>query len=155
MAANQRIVVAITMLAVSLAAFGVGYLLLQSTALGAAAAVGLVGATVLFVDPFVGLVTYLLFLYLRPQDYVLALQNIPIMLALSVATFVLMILHMAVRYRMVRLPRVPQILMLWFYAAIVVATVAQRRQHDRRDADFCPRCMHHRHYRPIASSSSR
>lgn len=122
MAANQRIVVAITMAAVSLAAFGVGYLLLQSTALGAAAAVALVGMTVIFVDPFVGLVTYLLFLYLRPQDYVLALKNLPIMLTLSVATFGLMVLHMAVRERLVAFPRVPQnLLMLWFYAAIIVS----------------------------------
>ena len=141
MAANQRIVGAITMVAVSLAALGVGYLLLQSAALGAAAAVALVGMTVIFVDPFVGLVTYLLFLYLRPQDYVLALQNIPIMLALSAATFVLMILHMAVRYRMIALPRVPQnLLMLWFYAAIVVSQLMWLNAANTIDAtlDFLP-----------------
>lgn len=123
--ANQRLVVASTMAAVCLAAFGVGYLLLQSVSLGAAAAVGLIGMTVIFVDPFVGLVTYLLFLYTRPQDYVLALQHLPIMITLSVATFALMILHMAVRYRMVVLARVPQnYLMLWFYAAIIMSHVA-------------------------------
>lgn len=141
MAANQRIVAAATMLAVSLAAFGVGYLLLQSTALGLAAAVALVGMTVIFVDPFVGLVMYLLFLYLRPQDYILALQNIPIMLTLSVATFVLMILHMAVRYRMVALPRVPQsFLMLWFYAAIIVSQLVWLNPVNTIDAtlDFLP-----------------
>ncbi|HXV14557.1 MAG TPA: O-antigen ligase family protein [Candidatus Krumholzibacteria bacterium] len=121
---NQRITVATTLAAVGLAAFGVGYLLLQSTSMGAAAAVALIGMTVIFVDPFVGLVTYLLFLYTRPQDYVLALQNMPIMVALSVATFGLMVLHMAVRHRMIVLAKVPQnLLMVWFYAAIIMSHV--------------------------------
>jgi O-antigen ligase len=123
--ASHRIVVASTMAGACLAAFGVGYLLLQSTAFGMAAAVGLIGMTVIFVDPFVGLVTYLLLLYTRPQDYVAAMQNLPIMLGLSAATFVLMILHMAVRYRMIALARVPQnYMMLWFFAAIVLSHLA-------------------------------
>jgi len=123
---NQRIVVATTLTVVCLAAFGVSYLLLQSTAFGTAAAAGLIGMTVIFVDPFVGLVTYLLLLYTRPQDYVTALQNMPIMIALSVATFALMIVHMAVRYRMVVLARVPQnLLMIWFFAAIVMSHVVR------------------------------
>ncbi len=122
---NQRIVVAATFVAVCLAAFGVAYLLLQDTALGAAAAAAIIGMTVVFVDPFVGLVTYLVFLYTRPQDFVPALQNIPIMLALSVATFALMVLHMAVRHRKVMLARVPQnYLMVWFYAAIIMSHLA-------------------------------
>lgn len=122
--ANQRIVVATTLLAVCLAAFGVSYLLLQSTSFGAAAAAALVGMTVIFVDPFVGLVLYLLLLYTRPQDYILALQNVPMMLALSVATFALMILRMAVRYRMIVLARVPQnLLMVWFFVAIIMSHV--------------------------------
>ncbi len=122
---NQRIVVATTLAAVCLAAFGVSYLLLQSTAFGAAAAIGLIGMTVIFVDPFVGLVTYLLFLYTRPQDYVLALQNMPIMIALSVATFALMILHMAVKHRTIAIARVPQnFLMVWFFAAIIMSHLA-------------------------------
>ncbi|MCI0453283.1 MAG: O-antigen ligase family protein [Candidatus Latescibacteria bacterium] len=121
---NQRITIATTLGAVGLAAFGVAYLLLQSTSMGAAAAVALIGMVVIFVDPFVGLVTYLLFLYTRPQDYVLALQNMPIMVALSVATFGLMILHMAVRHRAITVARVPQnMLMLWFYAAIIMSHV--------------------------------
>jgi putative inorganic carbon (HCO3(-)) transporter len=122
---SRRAVVVITLAVVGLAAFAVGYLLLQSVAWGAAAACALVGMTVIFVDPFLGLVTYLLFLYIRPQDFVLALQHIPIMLGLSVATFVLMILHMAVRYRLITFSRVPQnILMLWFFAAIIMSHVA-------------------------------
>ncbi len=123
--ANQRIVVASTMAGVCLAAFGVAYLLLQSATFGLAAAVGLVGMTVIFVDPFVGLITYLLFLYTRPQDYVIALQSVPIMLGLSAATFALMIVHMAVRHRMIVLARVPQnFVMLWFYAAIILSHLA-------------------------------
>ncbi len=123
--ANQRIVVAGTMVGMCLAAFGVAYLLLQSTALGTAAAAGLIGMTVIFVDPFVGLVTYLLFLYTRPQDYIHALQNMPIMIALSVATFALMVLHMAVRHRTIAIARVPQnTLMLWFFAAIIMSHLA-------------------------------
>ena len=123
--ASQRIVTAGTMVGACLAAFGVGYLLLQSTAFGMAAALGLIGITVIFVDPFVGLVTYLLLLYTRPQDYVAAMQNLPIMLGLSVATFALMVLHMAVRHRMIVLARVPQnYLMLWFFAAIILSHLA-------------------------------
>ncbi|HEU4929405.1 MAG TPA: O-antigen ligase family protein [Candidatus Krumholzibacteria bacterium] len=123
---SQRIVVASTMAGVCLAAFGVGYLLLQSASFGMAAALALIGVTVIFVDPFVGLVTYLLLLYTRPQDYVAAMQSVPIMLGLSVATFGLMILHMAVRHRMIVLARVPQnYLMLWFFAAIVLSHLAR------------------------------
>lgn len=124
--ASHRIAVAATMAGVCLAAFGVAYLLLQSAAFGAAAAIGLVGMTVIFVDPFVGLVTYLLFLYTRPQDFVEALKSVPIMVALSVATFALMVLHMAIRHRAVVLARVPQnMLMLWFFAAMIMSHVVR------------------------------
>jgi len=82
----------------------------------------LLGTVVLLIEPFVGLVNYLLFLYVRPQEYVPGLVGAPIMLILSATTFALMIMHMAIYKRAVVLTRAPQNgLILWFLAAIAAS----------------------------------
>jgi hypothetical protein len=119
---NRRVAIAITFVVTCVLAFAVTQLLLDSMTLAIAAGVGIVGVTVFFVQPFVGLVNYLLFLYLRPQDYVPGLMGAPIMLLIGAATIGLFILHMAIQKRQIRVAHAPQNwVMLWFFAAILLS----------------------------------
>jgi O-antigen ligase len=123
--AERRLIVAGTFVVTCLFAFAVTYLMLKSVALATMAGVGFTGLIILFVEPFVGLINYLLFLYIRPQDYLPGLVGKPIILAIGVATLGLMIVHMAVQKRQVRLAHAPQnFLMLWMFAAILMSQVA-------------------------------
>ncbi|HEX5133266.1 MAG TPA: O-antigen ligase family protein [Candidatus Krumholzibacteria bacterium] len=122
---QRRITVAAIFLVTCLVAFAGTYLLLKSGALGTSLIVGFTGISVLFIEPFVGLINYLLLLYIRPQDYVAAMMGAPVMLAVGAGTFGLMIVHMAVQKRQIRLANAPQNgLMIWFYAAIVMSQLA-------------------------------
>jgi O-antigen ligase len=117
--------VAATFTGTLLATLIVTYLLLQDTRLALAGGVGIVGLTVMFVEPFVGLVNYLLFIYLRPQDYVRALMGMPLMLMIGAATCLIVVLHMAVMKRAITLARSPNnLLVLWFGLAIVASQLA-------------------------------
>jgi len=57
---------------------------MRSLAIAVGGWLGVLGLTMLFIEPFVGLVNYLAFLYIRPQDFVPALQGMPIMLPLNI-----------------------------------------------------------------------
>ncbi len=125
MMTQRRIVVAGTFVVTCLVDFAVTQLLLWSTTAATLVVAGAVGIIVLFIETFIGHVNNQLFLYIRPQDYVTGLIGKPIMLAIGAATFGLMILHMAVQERRIRLKAAPQnLLMLWFYAAIIMSSVA-------------------------------
>jgi O-antigen ligase len=119
------VLVATTFVAVCFLAFVLTYLLLSSTSLAIGACAGLVGGAVLFVQPFAGLVNYLLFLYMRPQDYVPGMVGFPIMLIIGGATLAMFVLHMMIQERQIRLAHAPQNwIMLWFFAAIVLSQLA-------------------------------
>ncbi|MDH3198045.1 MAG: O-antigen ligase family protein [Candidatus Krumholzibacteria bacterium] len=123
---NRRLVVAAVLVGASVLAFLLSMLLLQSTALATAAAAVLVGTVILLIDPFIGLVIYLLFLYVRPQEYMPGLVGAPIMLVLGGATFALMILHMAIYQRTIVFTKSPQNgLILWFLAAIAASHLSR------------------------------
>jgi len=114
---------------------------MRSLAIAVGGWLGVLGLTMLFIEPFVGLVNYLAFLYIRPQDFVPALQGMPIMLLLGGGTAALVVLHRAVRHRKLVFARVPQsAFVLWFYAAIVVSQVAGMRLHGALEAslEFVP-----------------
>ncbi|MDH4037348.1 MAG: O-antigen ligase family protein [Candidatus Krumholzibacteria bacterium] len=122
---NRRLTVAATFVGTLFLTFSLTYLLLQDERMAMAGGVGVVGLTVMFVEPFVGLVNYLLFIYLRPQDYVRALMGMPLMLMIGAATCFMVVLHMAVLQRTITLARSPNnLLVLWFGAAIVVSQLA-------------------------------
>ncbi len=119
---RHRLVLVALFLGAVLAASGMALLLVRNEALGTAAFGALVGGAAIFAEPFVGLVTYLLFLYVRPQDYMAGLQGVPVMLAISSATFALMLVRMAVKDRGIRLIRAPQNLFVaWFVLAIAMS----------------------------------
>jgi putative inorganic carbon (HCO3(-)) transporter len=132
---QRRITVALIFVVTCVIALGVTALLLRSTALGMVAVTAFVGGIVLFIEPFVGLVIYFLLLYIRPQDYVTALIGKPIMLLVGVATFALMMVHMAVQKRSLRLAGAPQnLLMLWFFAGIMLSSLATLYMPDVTEA---------------------
>jgi hypothetical protein len=123
--------------------FALGFTLLAMRSLKFAVAgwLGVIGLTMLFIEPFIGLVNYLILLYIRPQDFVPALAGMPIMLMLGAGTALLVFLHRAVRHRMLVFARVPQhLFVLWFYAAIVLSQIAGMRLHGALEAslEFVP-----------------
>lgn len=121
---RHRIVLAVILLITCGLAFVVTYALLKSMGVATALTAAVVGGIVLFIEPFVGLVNYFAFLYIRPQDYVPAMLGMKIMLIIGGGTFALMILHMAVQKRQIRLAHGPQNpFMLWLYVAIIVSRV--------------------------------
>lgn len=138
---ERRIVVVVVFVSACVLALGFTLLAMRSLKLAVAGWLGVLGLTMLFIEPFVGLLNYLAFLYIRPQDFVPALQGMPIMLMLGGATAALVFLHRAVRQRSLVFARVPQhLFVLWFYAAIVVSQVAGMRLHGALEAslEFVP-----------------
>ncbi|HET6348981.1 MAG TPA: O-antigen ligase family protein [Candidatus Krumholzibacteria bacterium] len=122
---ERRIIVVVTFVGACLFAFGFAVLAMRSLAMAAVAWLGILGFTTLFIEPFVGLLNYLAFLYIRPQDFVPAMEGMPIMLVLGGGTAALVILHSAIRKQRLVFARVPQhLFVLWFYVAIVVSQLA-------------------------------
>jgi O-antigen ligase len=81
-----------------------------------------IGLAMVLIEPFIGLANYLVFLYLRPQEFVHGFVGTPVMLILGGATFGLTILHAVLQRQKIFDLKIPQnIIMVWFYAAIVVS----------------------------------
>jgi len=122
---NRRLTLALVLVGVCVLAFAFAMLTLRSTTMAAAGTVGIVGIILLFVEPFIGLVNYLILLFIRPQDFVPGLVGKPIMLLLGMGTAVIVILHKAVVKRHLTIAKAPHnVFILWFYAAIVVSKLA-------------------------------
>ena len=116
-------------------ALGFTLLAMRSLKLAVAGWLGVLGLTMLFIEPFIGLVNYLAFLYIRPQDFMPGMAGMPIMLLLGGGTAALVVLHRAVRQRTLVFARVPQHLFaLWLYAAIVASQLALMHLHGALEA---------------------
>ncbi len=138
---ERRVVLVATFVGACVLALGFALVAMRSLAIAVGGWLGVLGLTMLFIEPFVGLVNYLAFLYIRPQDFVPALQGMPIMLLLGGGTAALVVLHRAVRQRSLVFARVPQhAFVLWFYAAIVVSQIARMRLRGAFEAslEFVP-----------------
>ena len=134
---ERRIVVVVVFISACVLALGFTLLAMRSLKLAVGGWLGVLGLTILFIEPFVGLLNYLAFLYIRPQDFLPALQGMPIMLMLGGATAFLVFVHRAVRHRALVFARVPQhLFVLWFYAALVVSQVARMRLHGAFEASL-------------------
>jgi putative inorganic carbon (HCO3(-)) transporter len=72
-------------------------LALLSLKIALVAVVGITAALVIFFKPFYGLIIYLVLLYIRPQDFVPALERLRIMLILATAIIVIFFIHQTVR----------------------------------------------------------
>ncbi len=96
---------------------------LQSPKLAIAAYVVCLGLIILAVQPFAGLVNYLILIYLRPQEFIDAFRGMPIMLIVGGATLALTVLHYAlIRRSPLKMPQ--DYLMVWLYGAIVASHLA-------------------------------
>jgi O-antigen ligase len=134
---ERRIVLVASFIGACVLALGFTLLAMRSLKLAVGGWLGILGFTMLFIEPFVGLLNYLAFLYIRPQDFLPALEGMPIMLMLGGATAFLVFVHRAVRHRALVFTRVPQnLFVLWFYAAIVVSQVARMRLHGALEASL-------------------
>jgi len=122
--------VGLVVTAMTLMAFLYSLLLLQSVKVAVATYVLGLGLTAVFFEPFLGLANYLVFLYLRPQEFAGGFVGMPVMLVLGSATFAMMLLHSAFTSRSLALKGAPQnILMILFLAAIVLSHLAHLYLH--------------------------
>jgi O-antigen ligase len=119
---NKKLLTALAFVAVSLTSFALSYLLLQSTKFATVIFSGIVALTLFFIQPFIGLINYFFFLYVRPHEYVTALSGIPVMLLIGSATLAIMIIHMIVKRHETAFARAPQNwIVLWFLIAITAS----------------------------------
>ncbi|MCK4774980.1 MAG: O-antigen ligase family protein, partial [Candidatus Krumholzibacteria bacterium] len=132
------------LLAATLLALSFSALLFQSQKIAIVAFVLGLGMTVIFLEPFVGLLNYLIFLYVRPQEFIMALVGTPVMMILGAMTIAFTILHMALKRNPLGLSRAPQnYLMLWFMLAIAMSHLANVNLHGATESmrKFLPTFM--------------
>ena len=131
----------LVLLAATLLALAFSALLFQSVKVSITAFVIGLGVTVVFIEPYVGLLNYLMFLYVRPQDFIPGIVGLPVMLFLGSATLAFTVLHMALKKNPLGLSRVPNnYLMVWFLAAIAVSHLANLNLHGMTETvrEFLP-----------------
>jgi len=122
---RKKLYVWLVLLTASGVALFLTLLLLKSTSAALALYGVIIGIGMIFFEPFVGLLNYLVFLYIRPQEYISGLMGLPIMMLISAATAGVTLLVMIVKRTTIGLSRAPQnLLFLWFCAAIIVSNVA-------------------------------
>jgi len=79
---------------------------------------------IIFIEPFIGILNYFLFLYLRPQEFISAFRGIPLILIMVGVTFAAMLVRGALdKKSMVNSPQ--NIFMIWIYAAVMLSQMAQ------------------------------
>ena len=127
---QARLLRVLVLLAATLLALAFSALLFQSVNVAIVAFVLGLGVTVVFIEPYLGLLNYLMFLYVRPQDFIPGFVGLPVMLVLGSATLAFTVLHMALKKNIFGLSRVPlNYLMVWFLAAIAVSHAASLNMH--------------------------
>jgi O-antigen ligase len=115
--------------------------LLQSETAAIVAYVLGLGAVIIFIEPFVGLLNYFIFLYVRPQEFLPGFVGLPVMLGLGSVTFVLMLLQMGIKKKVIVHGGAPQsLLMIWFLAAIAASNLAHLNITATKDSvrEFMP-----------------
>ena len=138
---ERRVILVGAFVGACVMAVAITLLAMRSLNLAIAGWAGALGITILFIEPFIGLLNYLAFLYIRPQDFVPSLQGAPIMLLLGGGTAALMVLHQALYKQSLVFARVPQSLfVLWMYVAVVASRVAMGHVRGAFEAtlDFVP-----------------
>jgi len=93
------------------------------------------GVTIVFIEPFIGLLNYFIFLYVRPQEFIPGFVGLPVMLLLGSLTFAFMLLHMAIKRKALGFGPAPQNqLMVWFLVAIAVSNLAHVNMAATKDS---------------------
>lgn len=140
-ARDRRVVLVAAFAGACLLALGFAVLAMRSLPMAIFGWAGALLLTTLFIEPFAGLLNYLAFLYIRPQDFMPQLQGAPVMLMLGAGTAALVILHQAVRKRALVFARAPQhLFVLWVYVAILASRMAMGHVRGAFEAtlDFVP-----------------
>ena len=103
------------MLVICAVATGASLMLLQSFKMATVIYVLGIGGVMLILEPFLGLLNYLIFLYIRPQEFIPGFKGLPIMLMLGGATLAIAALQLAMRRRFfIRMPH--DYILIWFFA---------------------------------------
>ena len=79
---QARLLRVLVLLAATLLALAFSSLLFQSVKISIVAFVLGLGVTVVFIEPYLGLLNYLMFLYVRPQDFIPGFIGLPVMMVL-------------------------------------------------------------------------
>jgi O-antigen ligase len=140
-ARDRRAVIVAAFAGACLLALGFTALALRSLPMAIFGGLGVLFLAMPLVEPFVGLINYLAFLYIRPMDFVPSLQGAPVMLMLGAATAAIVILHKAVRNRALVIAHVPQhFMVIWVYVAVVASRMAMGHVRGAFEAtlDFVP-----------------
>jgi len=140
-ARERRIVLVAAFAGACVLALAFSLLAMRSLNMAVFGWLGVLMLTMLIIDPFVGLVNYLAFLYIRPQDFMPQLQGAPVMLMLGASTAALVIVHKALHRRALVIAPVPQhLFVIWVYVAVVMSRVAMGHVRGAFEAslDFVP-----------------
>jgi O-antigen ligase len=123
---EKQIRIGFCLFACCLLALLCAFLLLRSVDMAVALAVIAVVFTLLFVEPFVGLICFVLFLFTRPQEFIPGLKGLPLMLIVGSAVFASIFVRQGLQARrapvLLRLPQ--DYFLLWFFVAIVISHLA-------------------------------
>ncbi len=119
---KRQAVNAILMFLGTVAAVLVALLLLRNDRMAIGLVVGGIGAFLVFSQPFIGLLNYLVFLFVRPQEFIPALSAAPVMLMIAAATSGVLVLHTILNRKPFHITKSPQnLLVIWFFLAILAS----------------------------------
>ncbi len=119
---KNRLIIAGIILLTTVLAVVFSLLLTQSEMFALAAYSVVLGLTMIFIEPYIGLLNYLVFLYLRPQEFIPGFVGMPVMLMIGGATAGLTLVHMAVRRSSLGLRHMPQhYFVLLFFASVALS----------------------------------
>ncbi len=122
---NRNLTVAVILLAATVLAMALSLFVLKSTTI--AMAVYIIGCplVMLMVEPFIGLLFFIVFFYLRPHVFVPGLIGMPIILITGGAALASMVTKFTLERRPVSILKAPQdYFMWWFFAAMLVSHLA-------------------------------
>lgn len=101
------------------------FFLLRSTNLATGLFVVGLAVALLVMEPFVGLLIYILFIYTGPQAYVPALESLRVVLVIGMGTLGSMLARRVIRGAGTFAPGGPQTpLMIWFFTAVLVSRLS-------------------------------
>lgn len=118
MSKRESIIVVISVLL----AMVVASLALLSMKVALVVLVGIVVTVIIFASPFCGLLIYLFMLYVRPQDFVPALENLRVMMVLAVAILVIFFIRRIIRREKITFLATRQHILMFMLLLIVPAS---------------------------------
>jgi putative inorganic carbon (HCO3(-)) transporter len=97
--------------------------LLKSSELAALFYSAGVVVTMILIQPFVGILNYLVLIYLRPQDFLTIVQGLPLVFIMGAVTFSFVVINTV--FRRESFVRTPQnFLLLWIFVAAIASHLA-------------------------------